>query len=118
MKLTVRKSPQRKYLIAIAIFFISLSENSMATSLNSSSECAVHFKGTVQSVIEPSAPFSIQSQKLEVTFKVDEVIDSQEEVGESYSFKVIKGGPHEFKEGYEYEVYADSGYLCSSQIRS
>lgn len=115
MKLTIRKSSQRKYLIAIAVFFISLSNNSLATSLESSSKCRTHFKGTVVKVTESGAPFSIQNQKQKVTFEVGEDLGSQEEVKSSYSLNLIKGGPYKFKVGSEYEVYADSGYLCHSK---
>ncbi len=116
MRLTVRKISQRIDLFAIAVIFISLSNNSLATSLDSSSECAVHFAGTVLSVVDSSAPFSIKNQKENITFKVNEDFNSQEEVGEFYSLSVIKGGPHKFKEGQDYEVHADSGFLCSSSL--
>ncbi len=116
MKLTVRKNSLGKGLFATAVIFISLSNNSLATSLDSSRECAVHFAGTVQSVVDSSAPFSIQNQKVKITFTVNENLDSQEEVGETYSLNVIKGGPHKFKEGQDYEVHADSGFLCRSKL--
>lgn len=115
MRLTIRKSPQRKDLVAIAVIFISLSNNSLATSLDSSRECAVHFAGTVQKVVDSGAPFSIQNQKVKVTFKVDENFNSssnQGVIGASYSLNLIKGGPHKFEVGHSYDVHADSGYLC------
>ena len=118
MKLTIRKISEKKNLIAIAVFFISLSNQNLATSLDSSSECAVHFKGTVQTVVDSGAPFSINYQKEKVTFHVDEDFSTQDEVEESYSLEIIKGGPHKFKEGQQYEVFADRGYLCNVKSSS
>lgn len=118
MKLTVCKNSQRMNLIASIVFFISLSNQNLATSLDSSSECAVHFNGTVQTVVDSGAPFSINFQKVKITFKVDEDFSAQDEIEETYSLEIIKGGPHKFEEGKEYEVFADNGYLCNVIERS
>jgi len=112
MKLAVFKNCRKKGLKVIAIFFISLSYKTLATSIDSSRDCTTHFHGNVEAVNDSSAPFSIKNQKTKVTFNVIEVFRSQEEIKDQYSIQIIKGGPLKFKVGQNVEVFAESGHLC------
>ena len=118
----LKKFSFSNFSFGLLILFISLSNtNVRATTTVSSSSCPVHFTGVVESVVDSSAPFSPMAPgksrpKITITFSVVEVAsDSQEEVGETFTLNIVKGGPQKFTEGDEYEVYAENGYLCKAK---
>lgn len=99
-------------LIKLGMFalFISLSNNVSATTNFSPESCNTGFLGVVKSVANSSAPFS-SLPKEKITFEVTEVMKG--EPGPEYSLDIIKGGPHMFKKGETFRVYAENHLVCS-----
>ena len=91
-------------------FFISLSNNVLATTNFSPESCNTGFKGVVKEISDSRAPFSSLPQET-ISFTVSEVIKG--ELGDEYSLTVLKGGPHHFKVGEKLKVYAQDGLACS-----
>lgn len=93
-------------------FFISLSNNVSATTNFSPESCNTGFFGVVKSVANSSAPSS-SLPKERITFEVKETLKG--EPGLEYSLDIIKGGPHTFKIGEKFRVYAEDYLVCDFQ---
>ena len=91
-------------------FFISLSNNVLATTNFSPESCNTGFLGVVKEVSDSRAPFSSLPQE-KITFKVSKIIKGVPSA--EFSLTVLKGGPHHFKVGEYLEVYAQDGLACS-----
>jgi hypothetical protein len=91
-------------------FFISLSNNVLATTNFSPESCNTGFMGVVKEVSDSRAPFSSLPQET-ITFQVSKVLKGTPQ--SEYSLTVLKGGPHQFKVGEKLEVYAQDGLACS-----
>lgn len=91
-------------------FFISLSNNVSATTNFNPESCNTSFLGVVKTITDSRAPFSSLPQET-ITFKVSQV--KKGNTGDEYSLTVLKGGPHQFKVGEKFEVYAQDGLACS-----
>ncbi|MEC7278301.1 MAG: hypothetical protein VXV96_18410 [Bdellovibrionota bacterium] len=94
----------------IFAFFISLSNNALATSHQSSLPCNTGFIGVVKEVSDSSAPFS-SIPMVEVTFGVEDVLKGSPE--NDYKMKVIKNDLQPFPVGDRFEVSAQDHLACS-----
>lgn len=96
------------------VLFISLSNNVMATTNFSPESCNTGFTGVVKEISDSRAPFSSLPQET-ILFKVTEKIKG--DLGEEFSLTVLKGGPHHFKAGETFKVYAQEGLACSFELQ-
>jgi len=112
---TLRAADVNSSLIKIGTFalFISLSGNVMATTNFSPESCNTGFKGVVKEISDSRAPFSSLPQET-ILFEVTEKIKGN--LNDDFSLTVLKGGPHHFKKGERFRVYAQEGLACSFEL--
>lgn len=91
-------------------FFISLSNNTLATTNFSPESCNTGFVGVVKKIADSSAPFSSLPQET-ISFEVSNSLKG--EPGDEYSVTLLKGGPIKFEVGETMKVYAHDGLICS-----
>ncbi len=91
-------------------FFISLSNNTLATTNFSPESCNTGFMGVVKKIADSSAPFSSLPQET-ISFDVSKAFKGQP--SREYSVTLIKGGTYNFKVGDTYKIYAQDGLICS-----
>ncbi len=100
-----RSTWMRLYFPATIAFFISLSNNALATTHIKSQACNTGFIGVVKEKLETSAPFS-SIPMVKVTFQIEDGPDE-------YTLKVIKNDLHPFDVGARFKVVAHDGLACS-----
>lgn len=100
------------FLTTIA-FFISLSNNALATTHLGSQSCNTGFIGVVKEKVQTSAPFS-SIPMVEVTFDVVETLKGENQTASGeYTLKVIKNDLHPFDVGNRFKVAAHNNLACS-----
>lgn len=95
------------------VVILSLSNVSMAVTSISPLACPKQFTGSVERIVESTAPFSTRFKKVQVHLKVEEV--QKGNVTQNEVFEVLKHVASPPRIGEKVQVWMRGNYLCKLQ---